>query len=239
MPRTFLKAEWRNLVMANYAIDPKVLKPHLPCHTELDEYEGICYVSLVGFLFKDTRVKGIPIPFHRTFEEVNLRFYVRYKEYGTWKRGVVFMKEIVPKRMITFVANTIYGEKYATHKMYHLWKTDQQGLHVEYHWKTGGEWNHIKALAEPHPHPISNGSPEEFITEHYWGYTFVDQACSGQYEVKHPKWKVHDVKNFDIKCSVEQLYGKQFVSTLKEPPRSVFLAEGSAIEVAGGTKIYR
>lgn len=239
MSRTFLKAEWRNLVMANYAIDPKILKPHLPCHTELDDYNGIYYVSLVGFLFKDTRVKGIAVPFHRTFEEVNLRFYVRYKEQGIWKRGVVFMKEIVPRRMITLVANTIYGEKYATHRMDHCWKTDQDGLRIEYHWKTGREWNYIKVLAEPVSHTIKDGSPEEFVTEHYWGYTFIDQTCSGQYEVKHPKWKVHDVKSYDIKCSVEELYGKQFVEPLKYQPQSVFLAEGSTIEVAAGTKIYR
>ena len=95
MQKTFLSAEWRNLLMANYEIDPAVLKKYLPCHTELDEFNGVHYVSLVGFLFTNTRLKGIAFPFHSTFEEVNLRFYVRYKEDNQWKRGVVFIKEIV------------------------------------------------------------------------------------------------------------------------------------------------
>ena len=117
MTKAFLTAQWRNLLMVNYEIDPVVLKKYVPCHTELDSFNGVHYVSLVGFLFKDTKVRGLSFPFHRTFEEVNLRFYVRYKEGHQWKRGVVFMKEIVPRRMITFVANTIYKEKYATHVM--------------------------------------------------------------------------------------------------------------------------
>src|SRR5690349_8204798 len=120
MSKAFLTAQWRNLLMANYEMDPAVLKKYVPCYTELDSFNGVHYVSLVGFLFRDTKVRGLSFPFHRTFEEVNLRFYVRYKEDGQWKRGVVFMKEIVPRRMITFVANTIYKEKYATHAMKHL-----------------------------------------------------------------------------------------------------------------------
>ena len=108
MPKPFLEAEWRNLLMVNFPIDPKILQPNLPCHTELDDFEGTYYVSLVGFLFANTKVMGISYPFHRTFEEVNLRFYVRYKEDGRWKRGVVFIREIVPKPAISFVANRLY-----------------------------------------------------------------------------------------------------------------------------------
>ncbi len=107
MAKTFLKAEWRKLVMANYAVDPALLMNYLPNKTELDFWNGTCYVSLVGFMFQNTKVMGIKIPFHVDFEEVNLRFYVRYKDAGEWKRGVVFIKEIVPKPMLKIVANTI------------------------------------------------------------------------------------------------------------------------------------
>jgi uncharacterized protein YqjF (DUF2071 family) len=133
MPKPFLTAEWRNLLMANYKIDPSILKKYLPCHTELDTFNGIHYVSLVGFLFNNTKVGGVSFPFHRHFEEVNLRFYVRYKEDRQWKRGVVFIKEIVPRRMITFIANTIYKEKYATHVMKHLCEATEKNFCVEYH----------------------------------------------------------------------------------------------------------
>src|SRR4051812_37339218 len=121
MTNTFLKAEWRKLAMINYAVDKKLLEPYLPRHTELDYWNNTCYVSLVGFMFLNTRIKGVKVPFHINFEEVNLRFYVRYKEAEIWKRGVVFIQEIVPLPALTFVANTIYQEHYQTRPMKHRW----------------------------------------------------------------------------------------------------------------------
>src|SRR5690349_1535950 len=121
MSQVFLRAKWRNLIMVNYEIDAAVLKPHVPAYTKLDFYDGTCYVSLVGFLFKDTKLKGIPVPFHGTFEEINLRFYVRQKENNKWKRGVVFLREIVPLPAITLMANLTYKEHYRTHKTKHVW----------------------------------------------------------------------------------------------------------------------
>jgi hypothetical protein len=238
MPKPFLTAEWRYLLMANYAIDPAILKSYLPCRTELDMFNGVHYVSLVGFLFANTKVLGLSIPFHRTFEEVNLRFYVRYKENGEWKRGVVFIKEIVPKQAISFVANTLYGENYATHQMNHEWKLSTKGFEVSYQWKVGSEWNYLKAIAEKMPSPLEEGSEEEFITEHYWGYTFINQSCAGTYQVIHPRWGVHQVKSFDVKCDAANLYGSQFAEALAQKPTSVFLAEGSPISVMKGTKIF-
>jgi len=238
MTKTFLSAAWRNLLMANYVIDPSVLKPYLPCRTELDTFNDEYYVSLVAFLFQNVKVRGITFPFHTNFEEVNLRFYVRYKEDNVWKRGVVFMKEIVPRRMISFIANTLYGEKYATHKMKHEWIEAENELSVNYEWKVDNKWNHFNCIAEKRPEPINANSAEEFITEHYWGYTFINKTCTGVYEVAHPKWRVHKVKSYDIVCSTEELYGKDFVSTLNQKPRSVFLAEGSDIKVLKGGKIF-
>src|SRR3954453_11964004 len=114
MSKVFLKAEWRKLAMANYAVDRKLLEKYLPYRTEIDTWDNTCYVSLVGFMFLNTRVKGLKIPFHTEFEEVNLRFYVRYRDGQAWKRGVVFIKEIVPRPMLTLVANTLYKEHYET-----------------------------------------------------------------------------------------------------------------------------
>ncbi len=237
MNNTFLSAEWRNLLMANYAIDAKILHPYLPAYTELDSFNDVHYVSLVGFLFTNTKLQGISVPFHTTFEEVNLRFYVRYKDKGQWKRGVVFIKEIVPKRMISFVANTIYKEKYATHPMQHQWDLTEEDLKVTYRWKVGKDWNFLSAIAEKQPHPVVEGSAEEFITEHYWGYTKITNQRTGQYEVSHPKWNIHQVKEYMVQCSVDILYGPTFAAALQAPPTSVFLAEGSAIKVMKGSKV--
>ncbi|HEX2607028.1 MAG TPA: DUF2071 domain-containing protein [Flavisolibacter sp.] len=238
MPKVFLEAEWKNLLMANYEVDPHILRRYLPCRTELDTFDGVHYISLVGFLFSNTRVKGISIPFHRTFEEVNLRFYVRFKEQNEWKRGVVFMKEIVPRRMISWVANTLYGENYSTHSMRHRWTTGKEGLEVAYFWKVGREWNYLQALAEADAVRIKTGSMEEFITEHYWGYTHIDSSCTGVYQVEHPKWDIHPVKEFNVNCNSQMLYGPEFADPLGRKPSNVFLASGSAVRVLGGTKIY-
>lgn len=224
--------------MANYSIEPSILQPYLPCRTELDSFNGVHYVSLVGFLFANTKVLGMSFPFHRTFEEVNLRFYVRYKEDNQWKRGVVFLKEIVPKHIITFVANTLYGENYTTHAMKHSWNFSDKGFEVAYHWKVANEWNFIKAVAEKEPAEIEEGSEEEFITEHYWGYTFINKTCSGTYQVAHPKWKVHKVKEHQIFCKAEKIYGAAFAETLQQNPSSIFLAEGSPVSVMKGSKIF-
>lgn len=224
--------------MANYVIDEAVLKPYLPCGTEPDTYNGNHYVSLVGFLFANTKVLGLSFPFHRTFQEVNLRFYVRYKEAGEWKRGVVFIKELVPRHAIAFIANTLYGENYATHRMKHEWKTNGEQIEVSYRWKVKNEWNYLNAVAEKTPSALVQGSEEEFITEHYWGYTFVNQSCAGAYEVMHPPWRVHKVIRYDVKCNSELLYGAPFVEALSQQPTSVFLAEGSPIKVMKGTKIF-
>src|SRR5689334_2274538 len=105
--RPFLRAEWRDLVMLNYESPAGLLDPLVPAGVELDRWRGTLYVSVVGFLFRDTRVLGIPIPFHRTFEEVNLRFYVRRELDGDVRRGVVFVRELVPRRAIATVARLL------------------------------------------------------------------------------------------------------------------------------------
>ena len=239
MSKVFLSAKWRNLVMANYTIDPALLTPYLPYQTKLDTFNGEHYVSLVAFLFGNVKVRGIAFPFHTTFEEVNLRFYVRYKQDNTWKRGVVFIKEIVPRRMISFIANTLYSEHYATHKMKHKWIAAADELIIHYNWKVGSNWNYIHCTADKIPVPITPGSAEEFITEHFWGYTFINEQHTGIYEVAHPKWMIHNVKSYEIICDTRLLYGAAFEETLNQTPASVFLAEGSPVQVMKGRRTGR
>lgn len=147
MSPVFLTAKWLNLIMVNYEIDPSILKPYIPAYTELDNFNGIYYASLVGFLFTDTKMKSIAVPFHRTFEEINLRFYVRQKENEKWKRGVVFLREIVSLPAITLMANLTYNENYRTHKTKHVWNLNEEEWNVEYYWRLGKDWNFLKVAA--------------------------------------------------------------------------------------------
>lgn len=235
MAKSFLRAEWRKLVMANYAVDPEFLKEFLPTKTELDFWQDRCYVSLVGFMFLDTGVLGLKIPFHKNFEEVNLRFYVRFRDNSEWKRGVVFIKEIVPRPALTFIANTVYGENYETMPMRHTW-TRAEDLTVEYQWKKR-KWNSLRVVTSLNPRPITAGSEEEFITEHYWGYTKLSETTTSEYLVEHPTWEVYQTKTFSVDVDFKDVYGSKFDFMSKEQPRSVFLAEGSEIQVMAGRRI--
>ena len=228
---SFLKAEWRKLAIANYAIDPAVIQKYIPHKTELDLWNNTCYVSLVGFMFKNTKVLGLKVPFHIDFEEVNLRFYVKYFENNTWKRGVVFIKELVPKSALSFVANTLYDEHYQTVPMNHKWEMIDENIKVTYNWKYNNNEQKISILAENKLHEILPNSETEFITEHYWGYTKVNENKTFEYEVTHPKWQTYNVKEYDINVDFGLVYGADFAFLNNLKPNSVMLAEGSEITV--------
>jgi uncharacterized protein YqjF (DUF2071 family) len=230
----FLKAEWRKLAIINYEINPEVLEKYLPKGTELDFYKGKCYVSVVGFMFLNTKLLGLPIPFHRNFEEVNLRFYVKKKEGNDWKRGVVFIKEIVPKQALSFVANSVYKENYKTMPMKNIIHQKDQELLIKYSWKDQ-EWHSIEISAESEPLKMENNSEFEFITEHYYGFTKKENKTS-EYQVCHPKWDYYLVKNYQLKIDFQKVYGNDFECLNHRKPISVMLAEGSEIEVK--TKKY-
>ncbi|WAC39949.1 YqjF family protein [Pedobacter sp. SL55] len=232
----FLSAEWRKLALANYEVDKEVLAKYLPPFTQLDDWQGKYYVSLVGFMFMDTKLKGFGIPFHINFEEVNLRFYVKYNEAGNWKRGVVFIKEIVPKPAITFVANTVYKENYQTLPMKHKWEINEDALNVSYLWKTK-IWNKFAVKTDLNSIEMAVGSEEEFITEHFWGYTKLAANLTSEYQVEHPRWQVYPVKEYEIDVDFGANYGKDFAFLAHTKPNSVMLAEGSEINVLKGKKL--
>lgn len=234
---SFLKAEWRKLVIANYVVDESVLSNYLPAGTKLDLWEGKCYVSLVGFMFVNTRLLGIKIPFHTNFEEVNLRFYVKRFDDGQWKRGVVFVKEIVPKPALSFVANTVYKENYETMPMTHSWEELEHHRIVEYKWKKKDKWNSIKVEASLDKFELESNSETEFITEHYWGYAKVNDHKTNEYEVTHPRWDVYKINQYDIDIDFGAIYGNEFSFLNSEAPDSVMLAEGSEITVEGKKKL--
>jgi uncharacterized protein len=228
--KPFLTANWRYLAILNYIVDPDLIKPLVPPGTELDYDNGETFLSVVGFLFLDTRLLGLPIPLHRDFEEVNLRFYVRKKSADAWRRGVVFIRELVPRRAIALVARAFYGENYVALPMKHEIDHVDSNLMLEFSWRRGRKWESLKMRATGEPQTIPAGSHAEFITEHYWGYTSLRSGC-GEYRVEHPRWKTWNASDFELNADVASLYGKQFADTLNQPPRSAFIADGSPITV--------
>ena len=228
---SFLTAEWNNLAMINYVVDPKILEKYVPPGTELDFFEGKCYVSFIGFLFENVKVLGLKIPFHSDFEEVNLRFYVRRLENGVWKRGAVFISEIVPKFAISFVANTFYNEHYRTLPMKHKLKVTENSREFIYQWKVNGNWNTIQVETAKNSIVIEVGSEAEFITEHYFGYNKVSETQTIEYQVTHPRWQQYEVTKNNSTIDFEGVYGKEFAFIKDLEPTSVFLAVGSKISI--------
>jgi uncharacterized protein len=236
--RKFLEARWNNLLMLNYEVAPEVLTPYLPPYTVLDLWEGKALVSMVGFMFYDTRVLGVKWPFHVNFEEVNLRFYVKHFDGKQWKRGAVFISEIVPKSIIVLMANNLYKEHYRALPMRHSeLPAGDNATKFLYEWKLKGKWNKLGATVSNHFEDIQPGSPEEFIFEHYWGYNKLTDAKTMQYQVEHISWQIAEVTNPVFAADIAELYGKDFVPFLSKKPFSAFFANGSEINVRIGEKI--
>ncbi len=226
----FLTANWRYLAMLNFAIDPKLLEPHVPAGTELDFFNGETYVSVVGFLFYHTVVLGLPIPRHRNFEEVNLRFYVRKKSADTWRRGVVFIRELVPKIAIAVTARVFYGEPYLALSMRSEVEEKDGIVSAKYEWRRGTKWERLAMTAHGEAQNIPQASHEEFITEHYWGYTARGDRTS-EYRVEHPRWRIWPADSYEFKADVATLYGEKFIEPLNAKPTSAFIADGSFVKV--------
>jgi uncharacterized protein YqjF (DUF2071 family) len=238
-PRTaFLTAEWRWLVMLNYEVSPGALAPFVPRGTSLDLWQGRALASVVGFRFLDTRVVGLPVPFHRDFDEVNLRFYVRRElADGEVRRGVVFIRELVPRPAIAWVARALYNEPYralAMRSEVPRATTETPGL-LRYAWRrgtsSGRTWEYVAARATGDATVPAIGTEAQFITEHCWGYTRQRDGSTVEYEVRHPSWRVWAGDEPELRADVASLYGAEFVEPLDGPPRSVFIAEGSAVSV--------
>jgi uncharacterized protein YqjF (DUF2071 family) len=239
MAQGFLTASWRNLAMLNYEIDPSSLAKHVPTGCELDRWDGRTMISIVGFQFLETRVLGIPVPFHRNFEEVNLRFYVRRKAEGEWRRGVVFVKELVPRWAIAMVARSFYGENYVALPMRHFVDRGPGGgpTTLAYEWRRLGEWEGLSMSFSGLPSIPKDDTEETFITEHYWGYARQRDRGTVEYRVEHPRWQVWRAIAPGLSCDVGSLYGREFTDALSESPRTAFVADGSPIVVLRGRRL--
>ena len=231
MADTFLSAHWENLIMANYEVSPDLLKPYLPQGVELDFHENKTFVSLVGFMFKKTSLFNIPIPFLGTFEEINLRFYVKRVEGDRIKRGVVFINETVPYKSVAWVANKLYKEHYIAIPTKNEIEINSDSKKIRYQWKINKKWNHIAVNSTKEGKSMLDGSVEEFIFEHYYGYTKINNKLSQEYKVNHPSWQVNTLHNYSIHCDFKSMYGNNFSFLSNHQPHSVVLAEGSPVTI--------
>ncbi|HEY7396360.1 MAG TPA: DUF2071 domain-containing protein [Gemmatimonadaceae bacterium] len=242
MAAAFLTAEWRWLAMLNYRVPRELLRPLVPRGTTLDVWHGEAYVSVVGFLFRNTRLFGLRVPLHGLFEEVNLRFYVRRDVDGEVRRGVTFIRELVPKRAVSIVARLAYNEPYRTVPMRHrlgMIGPARRPLSVEYAWRVGGEWCGMRLFPEGDAYAAEPGSEEEFITNHRWGYTRRRTGGTTEYQVRHPAWRVCRGAHGLVVGDLSTLYGRELAEVLARPPHSAYFAAGSMVAVHRPARLPR
>lgn len=243
--RVFLAARWHGLAMINFEVDPALVEPLVPRGVELDFFQGRTYVSLVGFLFRDTRLLGCCVPWHRHFPEVNLRFYVRRVLGAEVRRGVAFIREIVPRWAIATVARVVYNEPYVARAMRYQWENLElsqevsvgKNPRVRYEWRHGGAWVGMEAEGRGNAAALIPGSQAEFIAEHYWGYCGQRDGGTIEYRVDHPSWQVWTDATAHLMGPVADCYGPPFADLLRKEPTSTFLADGSAVEVYRPTRV--
>jgi uncharacterized protein len=236
--RVFLTAEWRDLVMLNYEVEPNLLDRYVPSGTALDSFKGRTYVSLVGFRFCRTRLLGcFPVPFHANFDEVNLRFYVRRTAGNDERRGVVFIAEVVPRRAIAATARLAYGENYVRSPMMHRIETAGLNKTAEYQWQVGNQRCKLSAQTVGPPTQPQEGSLEQFITEHYWGYSTQRRGGCVEYHVSHVPWRVWAADKAAFEGEASALYGRELAAVLQRRPDCAFVADGSPVIVFMGNRV--
>lgn len=238
--RVFLTAEWRWLAMLHWPAPAELLERYLPPGLELDQWRGATYVSAVGFLFRDTRLRGWRIPWHRDFPELNLRFYVRPPDERA-ARGVCFIREVVSLPAVTFVARTVYNENYVTCPMRYQHSLSEgkiaAGSRAEYAWKRRGRWNRLALSARGSPAFPASGSAEEYFTENYWGFTARRGGGAARYRVEHPAWLIWPADHVEWDCDAAAMYGPEWHAVLNAPPEHAHFIEGSAVKVYAGERL--
>jgi len=230
MSAAFLTGKWKKLIMANYAVDPEILKPYVPHGTRLNPWKGNYYLTLTGFTFTDLRFLGVQVPFHECIPEINLRFYVVPEQEGQSERGVVFIKEMVSRPLVAMAANMLYREKYSVKQVRYECEYQNNDQLISYHVKDN-HWNKMLVRAGKDLIPIKHGSSEEFLTWQLRGYTKINEQRTSQFRVRHPLWNLYPIKNFDIDIDFGQLYGNAFNFLKYENPESIFMAEGSSVAI--------
>lgn len=227
-----MKCEWRKLAFFSYVVPSEILKPYLPPNTELDFYNGDCYVSLVGFQFKNVKIAGIQVPFHSDFEEINFRFYVKRFDGNKWRHGVVFIREIVDRPALSVLANTMLNEHYQTLPTGQEINDEPGKLTVKYSWEIDQRKDQLEVQTENTPSAMPEHGESKFLIHRLWAYGKQDEETTYQYSISHPEWPTYKVDQYSISVDFMQ-FGAGFSFLNGAIPRSVMLAEGSKVKVEG------
>ena len=225
--KVFLTANWDYLLFVNYAVPKNFLTPFLPKDCDLTLWKDQAFISIVGFQFNNTRVFKIKWPYFTNFLEINLRFYLNYKE----RRAVRFLREYVPSHLITNIARLTYNEPYKTKNIETSFKKTNETLSLEYRIPVKDHPFTLRATADNKPYTPDKNSAEFFFKEHSLGVGQTRKGKTLLYNVHHPEWRVFPIKNTFVEVDWTFFFGSEFSFLKNKKPNSVFLAEGSAVKV--------
>lgn len=234
---SLLTCEWNKLAFANYIVPPEILQKYIPAHTKLDFYNGNCYVSLVGFQFKNVKISGVRVPLHTNFEEINLRFYVKRHDGQDWRKGTVFITEIADKAALSLLANSLLHEHYKTLPTRQEVSEEQGEISAAYSFKYEEDWQNLEIKASSVASPVEPDSEGEFITHRLWGYGKHSEEETNEYKISHPQWQLYRVNEYSIDIDFTKVFGPEFSLLNSAVPHSVILAEGSKVEVMSRAKL--
>jgi uncharacterized protein YqjF (DUF2071 family) len=223
----FLRAKWKNLAIVTYKVPDEVLRPYLPPGCELDRLEGSALASFVAFDFKDTKVKGVGFPGFKNFPEINLRFYVKQGN----RRGVVFIRELVPSRLIAGIARGLYNEPYQAVPMKSETRAEGGRLDVEHTFTVGGRTQRVRIEGSGELSVPPETSKQHFLKEQEWGFGVLRNGEVVRYRVTHPHWRTYASAKVDLDVDFGAVYGERFAFLSKAKPFSTVVAEGSEIAV--------
>ncbi len=222
-PRPFLTARWANLVLLTFEAPAKLVRAALHRELEPDRWSGCTHVSLVAFDFRDTRVMGCLVPGLENFPEINLRTYARHQD----DRGVIFLRELVPSRLVATVARWRYNEPYQVLAMRSSTRSGDGLVTVTHRF---GAYR-LRAVGSITSSVPPDSSVEHHFKEHTWGFGTTRSGRLLRYRVEHPEWAIRELRDVDYDIDFRALYGNRWGFLNERTPVSTIFAVGSEVRV--------
>jgi uncharacterized protein len=236
MGLALLAGHVRFAVFTTYEVDRRVLEPLVPAGTELDPWQGRTFISLVAFEMTDSRLCGVPLPFARAYDQINLRFYVRRPlADGSRRPGVVFLRELVPVPALVVGARLLYRERYERQPVSaRVRPPDPAGGRpgrAIYRWRRHDQLHRLAVdFAAPLELP-AEGTLERFLAERHWSYAAPADGHTREVRFDHPPWRVWQARAARLAPSTAASFGERFERALASEPASAFVAEGSRMRL--------
>lgn len=178
---------WENLLFCHWPVEYDVIRQHVPAELELDTYEGRCWIGIIPFQVNKMRLRKMPpVPYLRTYLELNVRTYVSYKGVP----GVYFFTLDADKSL------AVLGGKVGALLPYREAKIKMTKKRGFVHFESdacGPDW--MKGKLKLHYQPVSRAYSPSADSLEYWlfeRYCFFTIGKKNIYrgDIHHTRWKI-------------------------------------------------